>query len=104
MKAATKRADEVCDYYLKMENIMLEDKLRSMFKQIQPLFLKYAPGIRKNFLSYSLVEKVLPNNEWGGNNKEIIMMTPNTFKELCVLANTSQTANNIKASLLKSKS
>ena len=33
----------------------LEDKLRSMFKQIQPLFLKYAPGIRKNFLSYSFV-------------------------------------------------
>jgi hypothetical protein len=33
----------------------LEDKLRSMFKQIQPLFLKYAPGIRKNFLSYSYV-------------------------------------------------
>lgn len=33
----------------------LEDKLRSMFKQIQPLFLKYAPGHRKNFLSYSYV-------------------------------------------------
>lgn len=33
----------------------LEDKLRSMFKQIQPLFLKYAPGVRKNFLSYSYV-------------------------------------------------
>lgn len=31
----------------------LEDKLRSMFKQIQPLFLKYAPSTRKNFLSYS---------------------------------------------------
>lgn len=33
----------------------LEEKLRSMFKQIQPLFLKYAPGHRKNFLSYSYV-------------------------------------------------
>lgn len=33
----------------------LEDKLRSMFKQIQPLFLKYAPALRKNFLSYSFV-------------------------------------------------
>lgn len=31
----------------------LENKLRSMFKQIQPLFLKYAPQKRKNFLSYS---------------------------------------------------
>jgi hypothetical protein len=33
----------------------LEDKLRAMFKQIQPLFLKYAPSNRKNFLSYSYV-------------------------------------------------
>jgi len=33
----------------------LEEKLRSMFKQIQPLFLKYAPSNRKNFLSYSYV-------------------------------------------------
>lgn len=31
----------------------LEDKLRSMFKQTQPLFLKYAPPSRKNFLSYA---------------------------------------------------
>jgi hypothetical protein len=33
----------------------LEDKLRSMFKQIQPLFVKYAPHDRKNFLSYPYV-------------------------------------------------
>lgn len=33
----------------------LEEKLRSMFKQTQPLFLKYAPKTRKNFLSYSYV-------------------------------------------------
>lgn len=33
----------------------LEEKLRSMFKLIQPLFLKYAPSHRKNFLSYSYV-------------------------------------------------
>lgn len=33
----------------------IEEKLRSMFKQIQPLFLKYAPKSRKNFLSYSFV-------------------------------------------------
>lgn len=33
----------------------LEEKLRSMFKQIQPLFLKYSPPNRKNFLSYSYV-------------------------------------------------
>jgi len=25
---------------------------------------------------------------WGGNNKEKILLTPNTFKELCILANT----------------
>lgn len=31
----------------------LEEKLRVMFKMIQPLFLKYAPASRKNFLSYS---------------------------------------------------
>lgn len=35
-------------------------------------------------------EQDLPNNEWGGNNKKFIMMTPNTFKELCVLANTEK--------------
>lgn len=33
----------------------LEDTLRNMFKQIQPLFNKYAPKNRKNFLSYSYV-------------------------------------------------
>lgn len=33
----------------------LEEKLRSMFKQIQTPFLKYAPRTRKNFLSYAYV-------------------------------------------------
>lgn len=33
----------------------LEEKLRSMFKQIQAPFLKHAPPDRKNFLSYSYV-------------------------------------------------
>jgi hypothetical protein len=33
----------------------LEEKLRTMFKIIQPLFLKHAPANRKNFLSYSYV-------------------------------------------------
>ena len=32
-----------------------EEKLREMFKRIQPPFLKHAPVIRKNFLSYSYV-------------------------------------------------
>lgn len=36
-------------------SIELEDTLRNMFKQIQPLFNKYAPKNRKNFLSYSYV-------------------------------------------------
>jgi hypothetical protein len=31
----------------------LEEKLRTMFKMIQPSFLKHAPSNRKNFLSYS---------------------------------------------------
>jgi hypothetical protein len=31
----------------------LEEKLRSMFKQVQTPFLKYSPASRKNFLSYS---------------------------------------------------
>lgn len=31
----------------------IEEKLRSMFKLIQPLFLKHMPSGRKNFLSYS---------------------------------------------------
>jgi len=33
----------------------LEEKLRTMFKQIQTPFLKWAPPNRKNFLSYSFV-------------------------------------------------
>jgi hypothetical protein len=33
----------------------LEEKLRSMFKQIQAPFLKHSPAKRKNFLSYSYV-------------------------------------------------
>jgi hypothetical protein len=31
----------------------LEEKLRTMFKLVQPVFLKYMPSQRKNFLSYS---------------------------------------------------
>lgn len=33
----------------------LEEKLRTMFKEIQAPFLKYCPSTRKNFLSYSYV-------------------------------------------------
>ena len=33
----------------------LEEKLRTMFKQIQTPFLKHSPARRKNFLSYSYV-------------------------------------------------
>jgi hypothetical protein len=33
----------------------LEEKLRTMFKMIQPSFLRHAPINRKNFLSYSYV-------------------------------------------------
>jgi hypothetical protein len=33
----------------------VEEKLRTMFKQIQPAFLKHCPKDRKNFLSYSYV-------------------------------------------------
>jgi hypothetical protein len=33
----------------------LEEKLRTMFKMIQPSFLKHAPADRKNFLSYAYV-------------------------------------------------
>lgn len=33
----------------------LEEKLRTMFKLIQPPFLKFMPPSRKNFLSYSYV-------------------------------------------------
>lgn len=36
-------------------SIELEEKLRSMFKEIQVPFLKHAPPTRKNFLSYSYV-------------------------------------------------
>lgn len=33
----------------------VEDKIRMMFKLIQPFFLKHAPKTRKNFLSYNYV-------------------------------------------------
>ena len=33
----------------------LEEKLRTMFKLVQPPFLKFMPSSRKNFLSYSYV-------------------------------------------------
>ena len=36
-------------------SVELEEKLRSMFKEIQVPFLKHAPASRKNFLSYSYV-------------------------------------------------
>lgn len=37
----------------------LEERIRSMFKQIQTPFLKHAPSQRKNFLSYSYVLRKL---------------------------------------------
>lgn len=62
----------------------LEEKLRTMFKLIQPPFVKYAPPDRKNFLSYSYVlhkmiqllgrDEYLPNfpllNVWGARVHE----------------------------------
>ena len=33
----------------------MEEKLRSMFKEIQAPFMKYCPKDRKNFLSYGYV-------------------------------------------------
>ena len=36
-------------------NRMVEEKLRTMFKEIQTPFVKYCPSNRKNFLSYSYV-------------------------------------------------
>jgi benzoyl-CoA reductase/2-hydroxyglutaryl-CoA dehydratase subunit BcrC/BadD/HgdB len=33
----------------------MEERIRMMFKLVQPAFLKHAPSNRKNFLSYSYV-------------------------------------------------
>jgi hypothetical protein len=33
----------------------VEERIRMMFKLIQPAFLKHAPRVRKNFLSYNYV-------------------------------------------------
>jgi phage anti-repressor protein len=48
----------------------------------------YIETVEKLSLHKNL-ERSLLNNK-GGQNKEIIMMTPNTFKELCIQANTEK--------------
>lgn len=70
----------------------LEEKLRVMFKMIQPLFVKYAPAIRKNFLSYSYClhkfVQLLGRDEYLPNlpllkNREKLQMQDMIWKKIC---------------------
>lgn len=70
----------------------LEEKLRTMFKMIQPLFLKYIPPNRKNFLSYSYVLhkfiQLLGRDEYLKNfpllkSREKLQQQDQIFKKIC---------------------
>ena len=70
----------------------LEEKLRTMFKIIQPLFLKHAPVNRKNFLSYSYVIykflELLGRDEYLSNfnllkNREKLHQQDIVWKKIC---------------------
>ncbi len=70
----------------------LEEKLRTMFKIIQPLFLKYAPRNRKNFLSYSYIlfkfVQLLGRDEFLPNfsllkNREKLHQQDMVWKKIC---------------------
>ena len=70
----------------------LEDKLRNMFRMIQPSFLKHAPPTRKNFLSYSYVlhkfMQLLGRDEYLENfqllkSREKLHEQDQIFKKIC---------------------
>lgn len=70
----------------------LEEKLRTMFKMIQPSFVKHAPSNRKNFLSYSYVLhkmlQLLGKDEYLKNfpllrSREKLYQQDQIFKKIC---------------------
>lgn len=70
----------------------LEEQLRSMFKMIQPLFLKHVPAQRKNFLSYSYVLhkllQLLGRTEYLSSfpllkSREKLHLQDQIFKKIC---------------------
>jgi hypothetical protein len=70
----------------------LEEKLRTMFKLIQPPFLKYAPPNRKNFLSYSYalhkMSQLLGRDEYLTNfpllkSREKLFQQDEIWKKIC---------------------
>jgi hypothetical protein len=70
----------------------LEEKLRSMFKQIQTPFLKWAPPNRKNFLSYSFVLhkfiQLLERDEYLGcflllKSREKLLQQDRIWEKIC---------------------
>lgn len=70
----------------------LEEKLRTMFKIIQPLFLKHMPKGRKNFLSYSYILfkfiQLLGRDEFLPNfnllkNREKLHQQDQVWKKIC---------------------
>jgi Poxvirus Late Transcription Factor VLTF3 like len=73
-------------------SLELEDKLCSMFKEIQGPFLKYCPKDRKNFLSYSYVLyklfQILGKNEYLKffqllKSREKLSVQDQIFKKIC---------------------
>lgn len=70
----------------------LEERLRSMFKQIQTPFLKHSPPDRKNFLSYSYVLhkmiQLLDKDEYLDNfpllkSREKLYQQDRTWRKIC---------------------
>ena len=70
----------------------LEEKLRNMFKMIQPCFVKYAPPDRKNFLSYSYIMykmlQLLGRDEYLGmfkllKSRDKLYQHDIVFKKIC---------------------
>jgi predicted esterase YcpF (UPF0227 family) len=70
----------------------LEEKLRTMFKMIQPSFLKHSPPKRKNFLSYSYILhkllQLLGKDEYLRNfnllkSRDKLYQQDQIFKKIC---------------------
>ena len=70
----------------------LEEKLRTMFKQVQAPFLKHAPSNRKNFLSYSFalykMLQLLDQDEFLGSfqllrSREKLSLQDAIWKKIC---------------------
>jgi len=78
------------DFAFKWLGFTRRDNTKRLLDKHFAIEIDYIVVNEKTVLLLQKEEQKKIGDDRGGHNKEIIMMTPNTFKELCILANTEK--------------